>query len=52
MHQLRILFTHEGGVDIGDVDAKAAKITVPGDGNLPSRAGLTTSLFAEVFPHR
>jgi len=32
MHQLRILFTHEGGVDIGDVDAKAAKITVTGDG--------------------
>lgn len=26
-----ILFTHEGGVDVGDVDAKAAKLEVPVD---------------------
>ena len=29
-----ILFHHEGGVDIGDVDAKALKMTVPIDGQL------------------
>ncbi|KNZ64439.1 ATP citrate (Pro-S)-lyase [Puccinia sorghi] len=47
-----ILFTHEGGVDIGDVDAKAAKITVPVDGDLPSRAQLKAGLLAAVPPHR
>ena len=47
-----ILFTHEGGVDIGDVDAKAAKITVPVDGDIPSRAQLKTGLLAAVPPHR
>ena len=26
-----ILFTHEGGVDVGDVDAKAEKLLVPVD---------------------
>jgi ATP citrate (pro-S)-lyase len=24
-----ILFTHEGGVDVGDVDAKAEKLLIP-----------------------
>ncbi|KAF7965514.1 hypothetical protein HWV62_43084 [Athelia sp. TMB] len=27
----QILFTHEGGVDIGDVDAKALRLDIPGD---------------------
>ncbi|KAA1084008.1 citrate synthase [Puccinia graminis f. sp. tritici] len=47
-----ILFTHEGGVDIGDVDAKAAKITVPVDGDLPDRAQLKAGLLAAVPSHR
>ncbi|KNE95516.1 hypothetical protein PSTG_11122 [Puccinia striiformis f. sp. tritici PST-78] len=47
-----ILFTHEGGVDIGDVDAKAAKITVPVDGDLPDRAQLKDGLLAAVPTHR
>jgi len=29
-----ILFHHEGGVDIGDVDAKALKLEVPIDGSI------------------
>ncbi|KAH9822648.1 citrate synthase-like protein [Melampsora americana] len=47
-----ILFTHEGGVDIGDVDAKAAKITVPVDGDLPTRDELKSGLLAAVPSHR
>lgn len=47
-----ILFTHEGGVDIGDVDAKAAKLTVPVDGDLPTRADLKAGLLAAVPAHR
>ncbi|CAH7669494.1 ATP-citrate synthase [Phakopsora pachyrhizi] len=43
-----ILFTHEGGVDIGDVDSKASKITVPVDGDLPSRAELKSGLLSAV----
>ncbi|CAO1630639.1 unnamed protein product [Sympodiomycopsis kandeliae] len=30
-----ILFTHEGGVDVGDVDAKALKLLVPSDPAAP-----------------
>lgn len=26
-----ILFTHEGGVDVGDVDSKAEKLLIPVD---------------------
>ncbi|KAI7940929.1 hypothetical protein MJO28_013214 [Puccinia striiformis f. sp. tritici] len=40
------------GVDIGDVDAKAAKITVLVDGDLPDRAQLKDSLLAAVPTHR
>lgn len=47
-----ILFTHEGGVDIGDVDAKAAKLTVPVDGDLPSPAQLKSNLLSSVPTHR
>ncbi|KAG5456813.1 MAG: ATP citrate-lyase, partial [Olpidium bornovanus] len=43
-----ILFTHEGGIDVGDVDAKADRITVPVTGPFPSdeklRAGLLRSI--------
>ena len=30
-----ILFTHEGGIDVGDVDAKAKRLRVPADPELP-----------------
>ncbi|ORX73317.1 citrate synthase [Linderina pennispora] len=30
-----ILFTHEGGIDIGDVDAKALRLAIPIDQQLP-----------------
>ena len=33
-HGDTILFHHEGGVDIGDVDAKALKLEVPIDGTI------------------
>jgi ATP citrate (pro-S)-lyase len=29
-----ILFTHEGGVEVGDVDAKAKKLLIPVDGSV------------------
>lgn len=45
-----ILFTHEGGVDVGDVDAKALKLLVPADPDapFPSRAEWTKSLLTGV----
>lgn len=43
-----ILFTHEGGVDIGDVDAKALRITIPVGGDLPSRAEIKAKLLSGV----
>lgn len=41
-----ILFTHEGGVDIGDVDAKARRLMIKVDAPLPSEQELTTQLLA------
>lgn len=43
-----ILFYHEGGVDVGDVDAKAAKILIPVDieRSYPSNAEIADKLFA------
>ncbi|GAA5856104.1 hypothetical protein JCM8547_002981 [Rhodosporidiobolus lusitaniae] len=43
-----ILFTHEGGVDVGDVDAKALTLLVPVGGELPSRAEIQQQLLANV----
>ncbi|KAF9255440.1 ATP citrate lyase isoform 2 [Marasmius fiardii PR-910] len=37
-----ILFTHEGGVDVGDVDAKALKLNIP----------VTTSTKTQTFPEK
>ncbi|KAL0058396.1 ATP citrate lyase subunit 1 [Marasmius tenuissimus] len=37
-----ILFTHEGGVDVGDVDAKALKLNIP----------VTTSSKTQTFPSK
>lgn len=43
-----ILFHHEGGVDIGDVDAKALKLEVPIDSELPNRSTLIKKLLVNV----
>ncbi|KAL8769483.1 MAG: hypothetical protein Q9209_004544 [Squamulea sp. 1 TL-2023] len=44
-----ILFTHEGGVDVGDVDAKAKKIVVPVDlAEYPSNDELARALLPDV----
>ncbi|KAG9091731.1 citrate synthase, partial [Ceratobasidium sp. 370] len=43
-----ILFTHEGGVDIGDVDAKAARLTIPVNAPFPPRADVKSKLLAAV----
>ena len=39
-----ILFTHEGGVDVGDVDAKAKKMCVPVLGGLPTVGQIAKNL--------
>lgn len=44
-----ILFTHEGGVDIGDVDAKAKKLEVP-VGEIPSAEEVKKSLLTALEP--
>ncbi|KAI1816430.1 ATP-citrate synthase subunit 2 [Poronia punctata] len=44
-----ILFTHEGGVDVGDVDAKAEKLLVPVDlSEYPSNEEIASSLLSKV----
>lgn len=44
-----ILFTHEGGVDVGDVDEKAEKLLVPVDlSQFPSRQEIASGLLAKV----
>lgn len=44
-----ILFTHEGGVDVGDVDAKAKKILIPVDlKQFPSNQELAETLLPDV----
>jgi ATP citrate (pro-S)-lyase len=43
-----ILFTHEGGIEVGDVDAKALKLLVPVDGDLPSREEIKKTLLKDV----
>jgi ATP citrate (pro-S)-lyase len=42
-----ILFHHEGGVDIGDVDAKAKTLHVPID-TMPSVETIRSTLLTEV----
>jgi ATP citrate (pro-S)-lyase len=39
-----ILFTHEGGVDVGDVDAKAKKILIPVNKPFPSDDDISRAL--------
>ncbi|KAK3684222.1 ATP citrate lyase subunit 2 [Podospora appendiculata] len=44
-----ILFTHEGGVDVGDVDAKAEKILIPVDlAEYPSNEEIASALLKKV----
>ncbi|KAI9666723.1 MAG: glutathione synthetase ATP-binding domain-like protein [Alyxoria varia] len=44
-----ILFTHEGGVDVGDVDAKAEKLLIPVDlTKYPSNQEIASSLLSKV----
>ncbi|KAH8601309.1 hypothetical protein B0O99DRAFT_648680 [Bisporella sp. PMI_857] len=44
-----ILFTHEGGVDVGDVDAKAEKLLIPVDlSEYPSNQEIATGLLKKV----
>ncbi|KAF1735831.1 putative ATP-citrate synthase subunit 2 [Beauveria bassiana] len=44
-----ILFTHEGGVDVGDVDEKAEKILIPVDlAEFPSHQELAATLLKKV----
>ncbi|CAE6405971.1 unnamed protein product [Rhizoctonia solani] len=43
-----ILFTHEGGVDIGDVDAKAQRLLVKVNAPFPPRADLKANLLSAV----
>jgi ATP citrate (pro-S)-lyase len=43
-----IYFTHEGGVDVGDVDAKALKLLIPVNKAFPSRETLISTLLTHV----
>ncbi|WFD44351.1 ATP citrate synthase [Malassezia psittaci] len=45
-----LLFTHEGGVDVGDVDAKAKKLLIPADPEkqFPNREEWTNTLLSEI----
>jgi ATP citrate (pro-S)-lyase len=43
-----ILFTHEGGVEVGDVDAKALKLDFPVGAPFPSRSTFKSTLLKNV----
>ncbi|KAL0958438.1 hypothetical protein HGRIS_000581 [Hohenbuehelia grisea] len=43
-----ILFTHEGGVDVGDVDAKAFTLHIPVLGKFPAREVVAETLLKHV----
>jgi ATP citrate (pro-S)-lyase len=43
-----ILFYHEGGVDVGDVDAKASKLLIGPSGDFPSLATVKEELLSQV----
>jgi ATP citrate (pro-S)-lyase len=43
-----ILFYHEGGVDVGDVDAKASKLVIPPSEGFPSFAKVKKELLSKV----
>jgi ATP citrate (pro-S)-lyase len=39
-----VFFTHEGGVDVGDVDAKASKMLIPVNKPFPSALEMKSTL--------
>lgn len=43
-----ILFTHEGGVEVGDVDAKALVLPIPVGSTFPSRSTIASTLLIHV----
>ncbi|KAG9001144.1 citrate synthase [Tulasnella sp. JGI-2019a] len=43
-----ILFTHEGGVDVGDVDAKALRLSIPVGTEFPSREVVKNTVLTHV----
>ncbi|KAG2213822.1 hypothetical protein INT47_001091 [Mucor saturninus] len=43
-----ILFTHEGGIEVGDVDAKALKMLIPVTGEFPSSQSIKETLLKDV----
>ncbi|KAI0219284.1 ATP citrate lyase subunit 1, partial [Massospora cicadina] len=43
-----ILFTHEGGIDVGDVDAKAFKLNVGVGGAFPSADAIKEALLSQI----
>ncbi|KAJ1664933.1 ATP citrate lyase subunit 1 [Coemansia sp. RSA 1813] len=43
-----ILFTHEGGIDIGDVDAKATRLAIPIDQPLPATDAIEAALLGDI----
>jgi hypothetical protein len=43
-----ILFTHEGGIDVGDVDAKALKLAIPVGKGFPSRDAIKRAILTYV----
>jgi succinyl-CoA synthetase beta subunit len=43
-----VLFTHEGGVEVGDVDAKALTLLIPVGGELPDRETIKKDLLSGV----
>ncbi|KAF8651621.1 hypothetical protein AX16_004662 [Volvariella volvacea WC 439] len=47
-----ILFTHEGGVDIGDVDAKALRLEIPVGKPFPDRSTIANTLLTHVPPEK
>ncbi|XP_011301550.1 ATP-citrate synthase [Fopius arisanus] len=47
-----ILFHHQGGVDIGDVDAKALKLDVPVGKELPDKATIISKLLPNVADNK
>ncbi|KAJ1973947.1 ATP citrate lyase subunit 1, partial [Dimargaris cristalligena] len=43
-----ILFTHEGGIDVGDVDAKALRLLIPVNQPFPSVADISATLLRDI----
>ncbi|CAG8573781.1 9550_t:CDS:10, partial [Acaulospora colombiana] len=47
-----ILFTHEGGIEVGDVDAKALKLLIPVNQPFPTREEIKSCLLTHVPPEK